>query len=139
MAGKDIGQVAKTLEKNMEGAEDDDEDSDGIDEAPIFTPELARLKAKEQGKPMPVAAADDAEMDADDDDDGKGGGDTKGKGIELPKVDPASLPADLRMDEYSDDDDDDNEKDVGNLLLGKVRRQKQWRCNSHVPQVCSSP
>ena len=38
-----------------------------VDEAPIFTPELARLKAKEQGKPMPD---DDMEMDEDDDGDG---------------------------------------------------------------------
>lgn len=42
----------------------------------------------------------------------------------LPTVDPSSLPADLRMDEYSDDDDDDNDGDrvVGGLLgVGKVR------------------
>jgi hypothetical protein len=43
----------------------------------------------------------------------------------LPKVDPSSLPADLRMDEYSDDDDDDDndgDRDVGGLLgVGKVR------------------
>jgi hypothetical protein len=43
----------------------------------------------------------------------------------LPKVDPSSLPADLRMDEYSDDDDDDDDndgdRDVGGLLgVGKV-------------------
>jgi hypothetical protein len=38
--------------------------------------------------------------------------------MELPKIDPSSLPADLRMDEYSDDDE---EKDVGELLrLGEV-------------------
>mmetsp|Transcript_9757 Transcript_9757/g.17047 ORF Transcript_9757/g.17047 Transcript_9757/m.17047 type:complete len:737 (-) Transcript_9757:70-2280(-) len=47
----------------------------------------------------------------------EGGGEGKTK---LPKVDLASLPADLRMDEYSDDDDDeDKEKDVGGLLVGK--------------------
>jgi hypothetical protein len=46
--------------------------------------------------------------------------------LRLPKIDPSSLPADLRMDEYSDDDDDDDddgvgEKNVGVLLgVGKV-------------------
>ena len=48
LAGKDIGQVAKTLEKKLDDAdEDDDDDELDIDDAPIFTPELARLKAKE--------------------------------------------------------------------------------------------
>ena len=48
LAGKDIGQVAKTLEKNIDNNEDqNDEDDFDIDDAPIFTPELARLKAKE--------------------------------------------------------------------------------------------
>lgn len=37
--------------------------------------------------------------------------------VDLPKIDPSSLPADLRMDEYSDDE----EKDIGDLLrLGEV-------------------
>ena len=45
--------------------------------------------------------------------------------IELPKIDPKSLPDDLNMDDYSDDDDDDggsvNERALGNLLgVGKV-------------------
>ena len=49
LAGKDIGQVAKTLEKKLDDADEDAEDDDelDIDDAPIFTPELARLKAKE--------------------------------------------------------------------------------------------
>ena len=49
------------------------------------------------------------------------------KKIELPKIDPKSLPDDLNMDDYSDDEDDDddgggvNERAVGNLLgVGKV-------------------
>ena len=42
--------------------------------------------------------------------------------VEVPKVDPESLPKDLRMDDYSDDDDDeDGEKNIGGLLVGKVR------------------
>lgn len=39
--------------------------------------------------------------------------------IVLPKVDLASLPADLRMDEYSDDEDEDG-KELGKMLVGKV-------------------
>ena len=41
--------------------------------------------------------------------------------VEVPKVDPESLPKDLRMDDYSDDDDEDGEKNIGGLLVGKVR------------------
>lgn len=36
---------------------------------------------------------------------------------DLPKIDPSSLPADLRMDEYSSDEEDGAR--VGNLLIGK--------------------
>lgn len=40
----------------------------------------------------------------------------------LPEIDPSSLPADLRMDEYSsDDDDDDDDRNgarIGDLLIG---------------------
>ena len=39
--------------------------------------------------------------------------------VEVPAVDPESLPADLRMDDYSDDED--GEDKVGGLLVGKVR------------------
>mmetsp|Transcript_25983 Transcript_25983/g.52136 ORF Transcript_25983/g.52136 Transcript_25983/m.52136 type:complete len:119 (+) Transcript_25983:54-410(+) len=39
--------------------------------------------------------------------------------VEIPAVDPESLPADLRMDDYSDDED--GEDKVGGLLVGKVR------------------
>jgi len=44
------------------------------------------------------------------------------KKVELPKVDPSSLPSDLNMDDYSDDDDNDNnEEKMGDLLgIGKV-------------------
>jgi len=41
--------------------------------------------------------------------------------VEVPAVDPESLPADLRMDDYSDDED--GEDKVGGLLVGKVRFQ----------------
>lgn len=46
-----------------------------MDDAPIFTPELARLKAKEAGKPLPAEDEDDAEMDDSDEE----GGELKGK------------------------------------------------------------
>ena len=71
MGSKDIGQVAQDLAKNMEEMQlenpEDDEDSE-IDDAPIFTPELARLKAREAGKELPADEGDEKE-DADDDDD----------------------------------------------------------------------
>ena len=53
LRGKDIGQAAKTLEQNIENAEEAADDEDDVDEAPIFTPELARLRAKEAGMPIP--------------------------------------------------------------------------------------
>ena len=70
---------------------------------------------------------EDVDDDDDDDDDNEEetGTDAEQKETgKLPKVDPSSLPADLRMDEYSDDDDDDDdgEKVVGGLLgVGRVR------------------
>jgi hypothetical protein len=39
--------------------------------------------------------------------------------VVVPKVDVSALPADLRMDEYSDDEGDE-EKVIGNILVGKV-------------------
>lgn len=56
------------------------------------------------------------DMEGDDDDEEEG---YVKKPVELPKVDPSSLPADLRMDDYSDDDED-QDKNVGGLLVGKV-------------------
>ena len=71
-----MGKVAATIQKNLDSevaaAEDDEFD---VDDVPIFTPELARLKAKEAGLPMPAGTEDDAEMDADGSDDGEGGRD----------------------------------------------------------------
>jgi len=77
-AGKDMGTMAKAIEKNMENLslnEGEGDDSEDVDDAPIFTPELARLKAKEQGKPMPAPDADiedDDEMEGADEDDEDG-------------------------------------------------------------------
>lgn len=44
---KDINQVAKELEGEIDKMDLEDDDSEG--DAPIFTPELAKLKAKELG------------------------------------------------------------------------------------------
>ena len=78
-AGKGIGAAAKAIEKNIEQAaalEGEDDDEEDVDDAPIFTPELARLKAKEAGKELPDEDEDDAEMDADDE---EGGDKNKGR------------------------------------------------------------
>jgi hypothetical protein len=69
---------------------------------------------------------EDVDDDDDDDDEKETGTDAEQKETgKLPKVDPSSLPADLRMDEYSDDDDDDDDdgdRVVGGLLgVGRVR------------------
>lgn len=55
--------------------------------------------------------------DVDDDDDDNEG--EQKEQVQVPAVDPNSLPADLRMDDYSDDED--GEDKVGGLLVGKVR------------------
>ena len=73
-----------------------------------------------------VGGSDVGSDDNDDDDAEKNEVSTeeKKKKVELPKVDPKSLPDDLNMDDYSDDDDDNDtggrEKTIGNLLVGKV-------------------
>jgi hypothetical protein len=68
---------------------------------------------------------DDDEEEEEEEEEDKGSDAEPTHAGKLPKVDPSSLPADLRMDEYSDDDDDDDnddERDVGGLLgVGKVR------------------
>ena len=54
-----------------------------------------------------------------DGDDGDGGGDGGWEDVETAPSGTDGLPADLRMDEYSDDDEE-----VGDLLhVGKVRRK----------------
>lgn len=67
LAGKDIGTAAAAIEQNI--GEDEDEDELDVDDVPIFTPELAKLKAKEAGMPMP---ADDDDMAMEDGEDGEG-------------------------------------------------------------------
>jgi hypothetical protein len=79
--------------------------------------------ADDSGKGKGDVEESDEEWEDMDDDDAAaaaadGASDDEAAKIVLPKVDPSSLPADLRMDDYSDDDDDD--KEIGNLLVGKV-------------------
>lgn len=67
MANEDIGKVAQKLTENMEKMDLDSDDED--DAMPIFTPELAAMKAKEQGKTYEAGndgEEDDEDMDADD-------------------------------------------------------------------------
>lgn len=61
---KDLGKLAKQVEENLEQMEIDGEsEDDGLD-APIFTPELAALKAKETGQEY---IDDDENMDGEED------------------------------------------------------------------------
>jgi hypothetical protein len=60
--------------------------------------------------------ADDGDDDGEWEDVEENEGESK---IVLPKVDLSSLPADLRMDEYSDDEGDGGQ-DIGKILVGKV-------------------
>ena len=62
-------------------------------------------------------------MEQMDDDDSQGeenNGQSAADIIAANPVDPSSLPAELRMDDYSDNEDDDNHKDIGNLLIGNA-------------------
>ena len=67
--------------------------------------------------------SDEEDMESEEEEDDAAPDDTK---VETPAadliasqpVDPSSLPADLRMDDYSDDEDDTaREKDIGSLLI----------------------
>jgi len=62
--------------------------------------------------------ADDADVDENMGGDGDDGDDANASSVQLPKIDPKTLPADLRMDEYSDDEDDGAR--IGGLLVGKA-------------------
>ena len=67
---------------------------------------------------------DDATTNTDDANEDDGDGvwedvDEESNAVVVPKVDPSSLPADLRMDDYSDDEGDEG-KGIGNILVGKV-------------------
>ena len=78
---------------------------------------LEKVQAGELGK---EEENDDDEEWEDVDDDNEGGEEAEEQQqVEVPAVDPKSLPADLRMDDYSDDED--GEDKVGGLLVGKVR------------------
>ena len=51
IGGKDIGSAAAAMTEKLDAMDlDEGDDSNEADEAPIFTPELARLKAKEKGQ-----------------------------------------------------------------------------------------
>ena len=62
------------------------------------------------------ALADDAAADGED---GEWEDVEEESNVMVPKVDLSTLPADLRMDEYSDDEGDEG-KGIGNILVGKV-------------------
>ena len=44
----------------------------------------------------------------------------------LPAVDPSTLPAELKMGEYSDDDEDLNEHKIGQVLLGSIETDRNY-------------
>ena len=75
---------------------------------------LEKVQAGELGK-----EEEDWEDVDDDDNDNESETEDQEQEVEVPAVDPKSLPADLRMDDYSDDED--GEDKVGGLLVGKVR------------------
>ena len=79
---------------------------------------LEKVQAGELGKEEEEEENDDDE-EWEDVDDNEGVEETEEQQVEVPAVDPKSLPADLRMDDYSDDED--GEDKVGGLLVGKVR------------------
>eukprot|EP00984_Skeletonema_dohrnii_P023414 scaffold12513_cov103-Skeletonema_dohrnii-CCMP3373.AAC.1 len=72
---------------------------------------LEKVQAGELGEEE--ANENDEWEDVDDDD----ASEEPQEEVEVPAVDPESLPADLRMDDYSDDEDGDDK--VGGLLVGK--------------------
>lgn len=76
---------------------------------------LEKVQAGELGK----EEKEDWEDVDDDDNDNESETEDQEQEVEVPAVDPKSLPADLRMDDYSDDED--GEDKVGGLLVGKVR------------------
>lgn len=71
--------------------------------------ELLENQAKLQAALEDHDVDDDSNSDDDNDDDVP-----QKSTIQLPKIDPSTLPADLRMDEYTDDDDDDDEYATAN-------------------------
>lgn len=78
----DIGKAAAAMTEKLEAMaidEDEEDDENEVDDAPIFTPELARLKAKEKGQKIPDGAADEGDQMVDSDDDGMDEDDGKQK------------------------------------------------------------
>ncbi|KAI2506685.1 hypothetical protein MHU86_7786 [Fragilaria crotonensis] len=88
--------------------------------------ELLENQAKLQAALEDHDVDDDSNSDDDNDDDVP-----QKSTIQLPKIDPSTLPADLRMDEYTDDDDDDDDDEyatandaaragsrIGRMLVG---------------------
>ena len=65
MANEDIGKVAQKLTENLGKMDIESDDED--DDMPIFTPELAELKAKEQGKTYDAGDLDDEDNQSDED------------------------------------------------------------------------
>ena len=80
---------------------------------------LEKVQAGELGKEEEEENDDDDKEWEDVDDEGGEETEEQQQMVEVPAVDPKSLPADLRMDDYSDDED--GEDKVGGLLVGKVR------------------
>ena len=62
---EDIGKVAAKLTENLEKMDIGSDDEE--DDMPIFTPELAAMKAKEQGKAYDVGNDDEDENASDGD------------------------------------------------------------------------
>jgi hypothetical protein len=82
-------------------------------------------KAEQEFLERVANANGDGDLDPNNDDDAEEYKDGEWEDVEeennvvVPKVDVNSLPADLRMDEYSDDEGDEG-KGIGNILVGKV-------------------
>jgi hypothetical protein len=75
----------------------------------------------EQQANMEAALYEDDDDDEDDEDDIDPHKEPATLKIILPTIDPKSLPADLRMDDYSDDEDNDAKggAHLGKMLVGK--------------------
>ena len=101
---------------------------------------LARLQAGEiiDGANNDAGTCGDKTNTSDDEewedveDEKEESGKTQHTKVKLPKVDPSSLPADLRMDEY---DDGDQETVIGGLLVGQVRRVYCYACQCRLNQL----
>ena len=77
-------------------------------------------KAEQEFLERVTNANGSGELDAlADEDDGDWEDVEEESNVVVPKVDVSTLPADLRMDEYSDEEGDEG-KGIGNILVGKV-------------------